>query len=109
MGNRSVCIARLSDHQATLSGAFLVSEFRSENNQREIDWLAPHFASADGRIGLSFHSLPESAEFRIVIYTSPVASTLVLLPRGAFSRRIQELSGRFRPQRGKVQCLPTFC
>ncbi|HTW86721.1 MAG TPA: MBL fold metallo-hydrolase [Candidatus Binataceae bacterium] len=65
-----VRIARLADHQATLFGAFLVPEFTPENVRAEIDWLAPHFASADGRIGLSFHSLlVESAGQKIVIDT----------------------------------------
>jgi hypothetical protein len=77
MRNRGVRIARLPDHQA-LFGAFLLLEFTSENIQREIDWLAPHFASADGRIGLSFRSLlAESAGLRIVIDTSSLASRRV--------------------------------
>jgi len=66
----AVRIGRLPDNQPTLFGAFLVPEFTPDNVTRELEWLAPHFAAADGRIGLSFHStLIESDRRRIIIDT----------------------------------------
>ncbi len=66
----AVRVARLPDNQVTVFGAFLVPELTPANVQRELDWLAPHFAASDGRIGLSFHSmLVESDHRKIVIDT----------------------------------------
>ncbi len=66
----AVRVARLVDHEVTLFGGFLVPEFTPANVIGELEWLAPHFATADGRIGLSFHSmLVESDGHKIVIDT----------------------------------------
>jgi glyoxylase-like metal-dependent hydrolase (beta-lactamase superfamily II) len=63
-------IARLPDNEITLFGGFLVDEFTPENIRHETDWLMPLFATADGRIGVSFHSLlVESQGLKIVIDT----------------------------------------